>query len=43
VSAGKIKNRLNKTLFNYCMLKPEERKEHCEAIFAGKENVQDLI
>jgi len=32
-----MKGRLNgKTLFNYCMMKPEERLEHVKAVFSTK-------
>jgi len=39
VSCGKMKNKLNgKTLFNYCMMKKEERHALVSDVFADKEN-----
>ena len=43
VSCGKMKNRLNgKTLFNYCMMKPEERKALVNEVFADKTNKDEI-
>jgi len=37
ISCGKMKNSLNgMTLFNYCMKKPEERKQLIDQVFADK-------
>ena len=44
VSCGKMKNKLNgKTLFNYCMMKPEERKALVNEVFAEKENKEEIF
>jgi hypothetical protein len=42
-SCGKMKGRLNgKTLFQYCMLKPEERLEHVNSVFEGNKNLKSI-
>ena len=43
-TCGKMKNRLGgKTLFQYCMLKPEERLEHVKAVFDGQANLNQIV
>jgi hypothetical protein len=43
VSAGKMKNRLNKNLYQYCTMDKQERIEHFKAIMGEKPDLNQMV
>jgi hypothetical protein len=41
--AGKMKNRINKTLYNYCVMPKEERIEHLKGIWGDKAGLKEQV
>jgi len=44
IMCGKMKQKLNgKTLFNYAMMAPEERRELVTDVFAGRSDIETIF